>query len=225
MPTLERSIQEAKTLSNEVAARRNAWPKAAKIIDQCFADFDQRWREVGGDTFYIEKRTNHQSPFGLRTINSNCVAMHCGNRPTGIGTLEATTSGQSASQVLETSGKLLFSQMPDGHLVVFATPPTSDVKKAPFEQLILHISIPPSAITYSLVERAIDTYLWLQRVASFEGRPNFYDRVLFFRYWLTEWRHKNNHAAWVIFWVGVVTLIFAAISASADLKSLFWSNS
>ncbi len=221
MHNLEKSIQAAKDLQSAVANRRSAWPTAAKIIDQCLADFDQRWTEVGGDSHFIEKRTNQQSPFGIRTINSNCVAMQCGLRYTGISQTIDSPSGKSFQNAIEQSGKLLFSQMPDGHILVLATPPTSNVKKVPFEQLILHISIPPSAINYRLVENAIQVYLWLQRIAGYQGRTTFIDRLRLFWYWLKEWRHTNDFAAWAIFWATVITLILAAISASADLKAIF----
>jgi len=212
-----RAFVELKKCLTDVGNRRRKWDDASRIIDQAMAAFAEKWKSAGGDDHYVDRRTNQLASFGIRTINCNCVSMHSGNRPVGIG--ERTES--SAKNVLETSGSLEFCQSPDGHIIVIASPPTSSVKKAPFDRLILHYRLDPSSITYELVDAAIEDYLWLQRICGFGGLPSFWDRMSLFRYWALQWRHSTDPKEWAAFWAAVIALLVAVVSMATDLIGLF----
>ena len=205
--------KEGRKLASE---RQSAWAATSIRIDQALAEFAEQWKAETGESHYIERSSNRYSPHGIYTFNANCISIRGGNSYTGIGERE----GFSTKLVIEKSGLLMFTQFPDGRIMVLATPTTSDLKELPFSRILVFSPLEPSEITYETVNKALKEYLWLQRITKSVTFPNFGDRMRLFRYWIVDWRHSNDWKTWVGFWVAIATLVFSFLALIASLLAL-----
>ena len=160
------------------------------------------------DFFYLIETKD--IPHKKEKENQNFITLYMGSHPTGIVTTKVKEDKSFSTELsVEKGGQLVFSQGPQGEVLVLMYACRSDEFKFHDDYIVYKIYASPLKITRRTLHRIVRFYFRFIYVSSYLGQVNSIDRI---RIAYIKWRSKFD-----ILKVGKST--FDVIKSVIELKS------
>jgi len=189
---------------------RKQWSSLEKRINKIYSPLlEELKNDFHFEFFYLKSRKDFTS--NKSNTNQNFIQFFMGNHMVGILNEERdNVSGKIKSNLItESGGALLFSQGPQGEVLVAVYPCKSDVFKYEDDHIVYKIYKNPCRITEEKLIKIVKFYFRFMYMSSYVGNINIFDRL---------------KILWIKFRVGFDILkfgksIFGALKASIEIVS------